>query len=373
MRNRPLILATLVFAIIIGLRSVNAQIESNDIKVSPSVITLHLIKKPWGGLTTSDPSVTINVHTLEPNVTVVDVFADTFFEEKDRWPPISSKLLEFSIANMELNGLTRSEVEVVFDLPTNMRPSSYKSNIHLTSSKGSILSVPVSLSVSESEWVIGFWILIGVLLNLLLFMIKDIIDERNRLRETLDNTETKITSAYNAICRAIRERRIEDLGPASKYILAHIEFTNMVMEWNKAVKENALAGSFTYIGKKADRIVEIANSSGNVAKNVETAALEFLNPPTVYNERKSPEDRLKYNQVRDYIWRSRTLQYLALLLTFAIIVLNSWQTYLKEATIFGASGFADYIAALLFGFGSQTVLTQGVGMAKSWAESRQAE
>lgn len=373
MRTRSLIFATLLFAIIIGLRLVNAQIDSDDVKVSPSTITLHLVKKPWGGLATSDPSVTLNVQTLEPNVTVVDVFADTFFEEKDRWPPISSKLLEFDIINVEFDGLTRSEIGVLFKLPSDMRPSSYKSNIHVTSSKGSILSVPVDLSVSESELVIGFWILVGVFLNLLLFMIKDIIDERNRLRETLNSTDAKITNAYNSICRAIRERRIENLGPASKYILAHVEFTNAVREWNQAVEENALTGSFTYIGKKAERIIGMADGSGKVAENVETAALEFLNPPTIYQERKSPEERLKYNQVRDYVWRSRTLQYLALLLTFAIIVLNSWQTYLKEATVFGASGSADYIAALLFGFGSQTVLTQGVGMAKSWAESRQAE
>jgi hypothetical protein len=53
--------------------------------------------------------------------------------------------------------------------------------------------------------------------------------------------------------------------------------------------------------------------------------------------------------------------------------MNSWQTYLNQAIAFGASGLADYIAAILAGFGSQTVLTQGVGMAKSWAESSISE
>ena len=67
-----------------------------------------------------------------------------------------------------------------------------------------MLTVPVNLIVSESEWVMGFWILMGVFLNLSLFIIKDIIDERNKLRETLNSAEAKITMAYSAICNAIR-------------------------------------------------------------------------------------------------------------------------------------------------------------------------
>lgn len=166
MKYRSVIFATVLFASIIGLQSVLAQTESQDINVSPSSITLHLIKSPWGKLTTTEPSVTLNVHTLEPNVTVIDVYSDTFFEEKDRWPPISSKLLNFNIVDIELEELKRSEIEVSFNLPPDMRPSSYKSNIHVTSSSGSRLTVPVNLMVSESEWVMGFWILLGVFLNL---------------------------------------------------------------------------------------------------------------------------------------------------------------------------------------------------------------
>jgi len=96
----------------------------------------------------------------------------------------------------------------------------------------------------------------------------------------------------------------------------------------------------------------------------------YLSPPAEYREMMSLEERLAYNPLKDFVLRSRNLQYLALLITFAIVVVNSWQTYLKQATVFGASGLADYMAALLFGFGSQTVLTQGVGLAKSWAEAR---
>jgi hypothetical protein len=70
------------------------------------------------------------------------------------------------------------------------------------------------------------------------------------------------------------------------------------------------------------------------------------------------------------MWRSRSLQYFALFVTFGIVVVSSWQKYLTEAIVFGSSGISDYLAAILFGFGSQTVLTQGFGIAKSWAESR---
>ena len=62
--------------------------------------------------------------------------------------------------------------------------------------------------------------------------------------------------------------------------------------------------------------------------------------------------------------------FFSLFITFAVVVINSWQTYLSQTIAFGASGIADIIAAILFGFGSQTVLTEGVGVAKKWAEYR---
>jgi len=373
MKYTPLIFTVLLLASILGLQYAFAQPEAQDISVSPDSISISLIKSPWGDLKVNRPSVTLNVHTLGTNVTVIDIYADTFFEEKDRWPPISSKLLVFTTVEKELDGLRRSEIEVSFDLPSDMHPSAYKGNIHVTSSSGSRLTVPVNLKVSESEWVIGAWTLIGVFLNLFLFMIKDVIDERNKLRETLNLTEAKITAAYSSICNAIRETRFENLKSASKYILAHTEFTQLIGEWNDAVQKNAQIGAFTQIGRKGDRVIEFANGSGKIAEEVEIVDTQFLDPPKAYDERSSPEDRLRYNKALDYFWRSRTLEYLALLITFSVVVMNSWQTYLKEAVVFGASGFADYFAALLFGFGSQTVLTQGVGLAKSWAESRLAE
>jgi len=50
--------------------------------------------------------------------------------------------------------------------------------------------------------------------------------------------------------------------------------------------------------------------------------------------------------------------------------MQSLHIYLTKSITFGVSGIADYLAAILFGFGTQTALTQGVGIAKSWAESR---
>ena len=373
MKYRPLFFMVLLLASILGLKHTLAQPEAQDINVSPDSISISLVKSPWGELKTTKPSVTLNVHTMEPNVTVIDIYADTFFEEKDRWPPISNRLLLFTTVEKKLNGLMRSEIEVSFDLPSDMHPSAYKGNIHLTSSSGSRLTVPVNLKVSESEWVMGAWILAGVFLNLFLFMIKDVIDERNKLRETLNLTEAKITVAYSSICNAIRETRFENLKSASKYILAYTEFTQLIGEWNNAVQKNAQIGVFNQIGKKGNRVIELANGSGKIEEEVEIVDDQFLNPPKAYDGRSSPEDRLDYNKALDYFWRSRTLEYLALLITFSIVVMNSWQTYLKETVVFGASGFADYFAALIFGFGSQTVLTQGVGLAKSWAESRLTE
>ena len=41
-----------------------------------------------------------------------------------------------------------------------------------------------------------------------------------------------------------------------------------------------------------------------------------------------------------------------------------------RAIAFGASGLADIVAAILFGFGSQTILTKGVEVAQKWAVNR---
>jgi len=131
----------------IGLSNgVSAQQPGSDIRVSPDAITLHLVKNPWGSLITSTSQVTLNVHSLEANVSVIDVYADTFFEEKDRWPPVSSEILEFAISRTQLKELERSEISISFKLPANMRPSSYSSKIYVTSSSGSTLDVPVNLT-----------------------------------------------------------------------------------------------------------------------------------------------------------------------------------------------------------------------------------
>ena len=62
--------------------------------------------------------------------------------------------------------------------------------------------------------------------------------------------------------------------------------------------------------------------------------------------------------------------FFSLFIAFAIIVLNSWQTYIDKAIAFGASGPADAVAAVLFGFGSQTILTKGVEVAQKWTATR---
>jgi len=373
MRPHTSITLVSVFSIVLYITSgVAAQPLTPDIQVSPSKLTIKLSKSLWGTPFSLVPSVTLNVHSLERNVSVVDIFADTFFEEQARWPPISSKILDFTASNIQLNDFQRTEILVSFNIPSNIHPGTYTSKIYITSSRGSTVEVPISLKISESEVVSGFFISMGVMLNLVLFMIKDIVDERNRLREIVDATEEHITRAYQSICKAIREQRFEDLGPASNYILGQLEFNNLINDWNKAIERNSLAKTFIFIGKKADRIENLVNDAKPLDPNVavDTVPLDFLEPPSAYQTKKDPEDRFKYNPIKDVLWRSENLQYVALILTFAIIVVNSWQTYLGEAIAFGASGLADYLAALLFGFGSQTVLTQGVGMAKSWAESR---
>jgi len=373
MRPHTSITLVSVFSIVLYITSgVAAQPLTPDIQVSPSKLTIKLSKSLWGTPFSLVPSVTLNVHSLERNVSVVDIFADTFFEEQARWPPISSKILDFTVSNIQLSDFQRTEILVSFNIPSNIHPGTYTSKIYITSSRGSTVEVPISLKISESEVVSGFFISMGVMLNLVLFMIKDIVDERNRLREIVDATEEHITRAYQSICKAIREQRFEDLGPASNYILGQLEFNNLINDWNKAIESNSLAKTFIFIGKKADRIENLVNDAKPLDPNVavDTVPLDFLEPPSAYQTKKDPEDRFKYNPIKDVLWRSENLQYVALILTFAIIVVNSWQTYLGEAIAFGASGLADYLAALLFGFGSQTVLTQGVGMAKSWAESR---
>lgn len=90
----------------------------------------------------------------------------------------------------------------------------------------------------------------------------------------------------------------------------------------------------------------------------------------IFRERARVEERFRGILADFRSFAREHWQYLSLAIAFGIVIINSWQTYLSQVIAFGASGVADIIAAILFGFGSQTVLTQGVGLAKKWAEYR---
>ena len=358
-----------LFVLLILTPNVFGQTTVSDISISPNNIDLRLIKHPLGTLSAPELDVTLNVHISDPDVTIIDVYADTFFEKDNRWPPISRNM-DFTITNNIKNGFRRCEIDIKLSLPSNIHASSYESMIYVKSSSGSVVEVPLKIEISESEWIVGLLILVGVLLNLTLFLIKETNDERNTLQDTLETTELMITNAYNAICDAIRGRRFEDLGPASTYMISRLEFDSLIDDWNKAIERRELPSTFNYLKKWAERITELAIEAGDVVPKVNIVPLEYLKPPKSYNARKSSIERLRVNQLVDYMWRSRSLQYFALFITFGIVVVSSWQKYLTEAIVFGSSGISDYLAAILFGFGSQTVLTQGFGIAKGWAESR---
>ena len=103
----------------------------------------------------------------------------------------------------------------------------------------------------------GGLILFGVFLNLALFFIKDIVDDRNKLRNVLHATETLLSDAYNTVNRAYNESRLDDLRPTSNYWLSRIALEDILNEWNDAIKYRMTAETFERKQKevkKSDRL-----------------------------------------------------------------------------------------------------------------------
>jgi hypothetical protein len=61
------------------------------------------------------------------------------------------------------------------------------------------------------------------------------------------------------------------------------------------------------------------------------------------------------------------LPYLLLSIGVAVAVLSAWQTYFPNLTTFGRSGFLDYAAAFLSGFGSQAIVNAAVDVVRKKA------
>jgi len=137
-------------------------------------------------------------------------------------------MLIFDITNAPASGIPRAEVQVTIDLLSNLPSCSYKSNIIVISSTGAEVSIHINLIVSDSDFLPAFLIFCGVLINLLMFGIREVQDERNRLRITLDETEEKLTSSYDVVRVAYDDERVDGLRKMSNYVVANTEFGYLI-------------------------------------------------------------------------------------------------------------------------------------------------
>lgn len=300
----PLICISILIIIEINLSSVSAQQPTQDIEVSPSTINIRLHKKLLGMSSTDNQTITIHIRSLFQNVTVVDFFVDPFFEELNRRPPIDIKYFPFKIIQKNLTSPTRVELQITFNIKPNIRSGSYKSKLYVTSSSGSISDIPLNLIISASEWWILIWLFVGVILNLALFLINDIGEYRETLRENVNATDDSIEKAYYSISEAYDKNKDPHLVRVTH------EFTDLINEWNIAILKKKPIHILKSLAKKSERIIDLAKKATSIPdgkKNVLRHAIEQANViideaykvvSKAYEEKRMDDDHIA---VRDFI------------------------------------------------------------------------
>jgi hypothetical protein len=334
-----------------------AQVQNPTVTVDPSSITIRVSKKFFGGIDDIIPR-TLDLSGTN-NLTLV--YATDLVEVNQRGT-IPASAIQIT-NNTKLAGKTQPlqviRITVGIRLPPQLPSGSYSGSIHIVLSNGLEKIVPLSLLVSDSPYRAMSMVFIGALLSLLLLFVRDAVTERNNLGTALTTCYNALLSAQDNINKAKHENRMDAT------LLDAIQlFKELVPRYNNAQERQLSIDEYAGITASAIRAKALADAASPRPQ-------QDTLPPWVFASEDVPElppvPPSPYHLLR---LREKSPESIALVITFFIVVLGLWQGFFSTITVFGASGVLDYISAIVYGFGSQTIITQSIGIGQSWVQSR---
>jgi hypothetical protein len=319
-------LVILAYFILITPLSITAQqqvlIDPEEIKITISEKELNKVR-----------DTRIYLSPIQSNISNVKVLSTDLKSDQENW--IESSKIKVNPNKVNLLSGQVSNLTLNFD-GLDSKPGIYSGNLFLTSPALTTIRIPLTVTIHSDAWIALFLVGLGVITNFLLKFFQLKVKEKEKANQLLDVAIME----HNQVTQL---KSIRPLAGAPAQLQYNVSSSKMADD-----KINEAINNFNY-GYFHESIVTAKES------------LRFLAAVVLPEQPPLQAIRRNVSLIHKVFWfltppvRADYAAYAGLTLALLISVLLVWQQYFSKLSVFGVFPI-DYIAAFLFGFGSQAIL-----------------